>query len=121
MAKILIADDTRFMRRLLLSTLNRGGHEAVAYENGEDALEAARKEAADLFILDVVMPKRDGLSTLQALKADTTTADTPAIMLTSRGHRFSAQEAEACGASAFFTKPFSPSSLLQKVQQLTQP
>lgn len=121
MAKILVADDTRFMRRLLLFTLEKAGHETLVVEDGEEALRAAAAAPPDLFILDVIMPKLDGLSTLKRLRSNAATSATPAIMLTSRGQKLTAQEAEACGANAFLTKPFSPSDLLERVQELTKP
>lgn len=120
MAKILIAEDAHFMQRLLISTLRKDGHETIAVENGEDAVQAAQQAEADLFILDIVMPQLDGMSTLRKLKSDAATADTPAIMLTSRGHRVTADQAKASGADTFLTKPFSPSGLRKEVQRLIQ-
>lgn len=118
MSKILIAEDARFMQRLLISTLEKDGHETIAFENGEDAAQAAKHAEADLFILDLVMPQRDGISALRMLKDDASTAKTPAILLTSRGHRVTAEEVKASGADTFLTKPFSPSALRREVQRL---
>lgn len=65
------------------------------------------------------MPGMDGLDVLSALKADAATAGIPVIMLTARGQTLTRQQAEESGASAFLTKPFSPTELLATIARFT--
>jgi CheY-like chemotaxis protein len=118
MAKLIIAEDSSFMLRLLQTTIKKGGHEGIACRDGVEALAAAREHGADLVLLDLVMPRLDGLATLAELKRDPATAGIPVVILTSRGESLTREELEASGAAAFLTKPFSPTALLKTIKNL---
>jgi two-component system, OmpR family, alkaline phosphatase synthesis response regulator PhoP len=120
MAKLIIAEDSAHMLRLLEMTLRKGGHTWTACNDGAEVLTAAAAGVPDLFILDVIMPVMDGLSALTALKADPATAAVPVIMLTARGQSLTRQQAEESGAALFLTKPFSPTELLGAIESLTK-
>lgn len=106
------------MLRLLESIVRKAGHESIACGDGIEALEAIRDQDPDVVILDVMMPRLDGIATLIKLKENPATASVPVIMLTSRGHSFTREQSEEYGASAFLTKPFSPTQILQTIQEL---
>lgn len=117
---ILIADDEPHMRRVIELSLKKGGYEIVLATNGREVLQRVENALPSLIVMDVQMPEMDGLTALRHLR-QTTAARTPVIMLTARGHVLTRQDAEASGASLFLTKPFSPTQLLQAVEQLLAP
>lgn len=119
MARLVIAEDSPHMLRLLEMTLRRAGHTWTACAAGDIALAAIQSQKPDAAILDIIMPGMDGLNVLSALKADPSTAGIPVIMLTARGHTLTRQQAEESGASAFLTKPFSPTELLATIAGFT--
>lgn len=107
------------MLRLLQATVKKGGHEVIGCRDGIEALAATRQQQADLVLLDLVMPRLDGLATLTELKGDPSTAGIPVVVLTSAGKPLDVKEATSRGASAFLTKPFSPRALLSVIDKLT--
>lgn len=119
MARLVIAEDSPHMLRLLEMTLRKAGHTWTACAAGDIALAAIQSQRPDAAILDIIMPGMDGLDVLSALKADAATAGIPVIMLTARGQTLTRQQAEESGASAFLTKPFSPTELLATIGGLT--
>lgn len=119
MARLVIAEDSPHMLRLLEMTLRKAGHTWTACAAGDAALAAIRTQKPDAAILDIIMPGMDGLDVLSALKADAATAGIPVIMLTARGQTLTRQQAEESGASAFLTKPFSPTELLATIARFT--
>lgn len=121
MARLIIAEDSAHMLRLLEMTLRKGGHTWTPCTDGATVLTAAAVEPPDLFILDVIMPVMDGLTALQSLKTNPATAGIPVIMLTARGQSLTRQQAQESGAALFLTKPFSPTELLTAIGSLTAP
>jgi CheY-like chemotaxis protein len=119
MARLIIADDSAHMLRLLEMTLRKGGHTWTACTDGSEVIPAAEKGLPDLFILDVIMPVVDGLAALRLLKANPATANIPVIMLTARGQSLTREQAQESGAALFLTKPFSPTELLASIESLT--
>ncbi len=121
MARLVIAEDSPHMLRLLEMTLRKAGHTWTACAAGDTALAAVRSQKPDAAILDITMPGMDGLDVLSALKAEPATAGIPVIILTARGQTLTRQQAEESGASAFLTKPFSPTELLATIARFTPP
>jgi DNA-binding response OmpR family regulator len=115
---ILIVDDEPHMIRLAELSLRKGAFDVITARDGRQAVEIALREKPDLIVMDVQMPEMDGLQSLQALKTNAATAAIPVIILTARGHQLTRQEATEIGASAFLTKPFSPTQLLAEVQRV---
>lgn len=114
----LIVDDDTFMRRLLLQTLKSTGAQIRQASSGDQALAELATQPADLMIIDVNMPGRDGLEVLQALRADAQHAAMPVIMLTAGGLADLRTKAVALGVAEFFTKPFAPSELAAKAKEV---
>jgi two-component system, OmpR family, alkaline phosphatase synthesis response regulator PhoP len=116
--RILLVDDEPHILRLAELSLRKGGFVLNTARNGAEALKCVDAEIPDLIIMDVQMPEMDGLQALHHLKQKPATASIPVIMLTARGHQLTRQEAESIGASAFLTKPFSPTQLLAESRRI---
>ncbi|NYT05425.1 MAG: response regulator [Methanomicrobiales archaeon] len=117
MGKVLIVDDTMFMRTLLKNILFSGGHDIVGEaENGEQAVELYAKLKPDLVTMDVVMPKMNGIEALKAIK----TADPAAkvIMCTAVGQEQMVKLAIKTGAKGYIVKPFQAPKVLEEVKNV---
>ena len=82
------------------------------------ALEVARGEAPRLVLLDIMMPRLDGLEVCRQLKADPDTSDIVVVMLTAQAQERDRDQGLAAGADDYFTKPFSPLALLNMVERV---
>ncbi len=119
MKKILIADDRSETRELVRVTLSEEDFEILEAGDGGQALQLARSESPDLLILDVMMPGGlDGYQVCKQLKSDEKTSETIVLMLTAKGQDVDRETGFECGADGYFTKPFSPLQLLDKVNEV---
>ncbi len=119
MKTILIVDDKQEVRELVEVTLRVGDYRILQAENGDQALEVARAEKPDLMLLDVMMPGRiDGFGVCKRLKDATATAGITIIMLTAKGQQVDKERGDKAGCDGYYTKPFSPLELLQKVEEV---
>ncbi len=110
---VLIADDEPSIRTLLDATIGRTGEHAVSEAtNGEEALRMARKQQPDLLLLDVRMPRMDGVEVCKRLKAEPQTADIKIVILIALAQDHMRREAETAGADLFLVKLFKPNALL---------
>ena len=118
MKKILVVDDQLEVRELIEVTLRIGDFNILQAENGPKALELARAEKPDLMLLDVMMPEGglDGFEVCEQLKKDPETKGITIIMLTAKGQDVDKQRGKEVGADDYFTKPFSPLELMNKVE-----
>lgn len=116
--KILVVDDQPVIRQIARSTLQSQGYEILEASNGEDALEIARVELPDLVLLDVRMPGISGLDVCRTLKHDPGTSHIKIVMLTGELLEEDREEGLREGADEYFTKPFSPIQLLNKLRAL---
>jgi two-component system alkaline phosphatase synthesis response regulator PhoP len=118
--KILMVDDDPVMHKLYHHHLEQAGYEMVSAANGNEALEVAQRELPDLIVMDVMMPKMDGLTALRQLKKTETTKAIPTIVITANANAYEASrhESEASGAALFVTKPISPHQLLAEIRRL---
>jgi len=120
MAKILIADDDREVRELIIFTLRFAGHDVLGVSNGEEACQEAKKHHPNLILMDVRMPKLNGYEACKALKADRATAAIPVIFISVRGQEAEVQAGLEAGAEDYIMKPISPDKLAEKVKQYLQ-
>jgi len=114
--KVLVADDSAVVRRLVASRLVADGHEVVEAADGVEALERALAEVPDLVVLDRVMPRMDGLEVCDRLRADARTRAVGILMLTDHGGESAMIEGIERGADEFMAKPFSPRELSVRVK-----
>jgi CheY-like chemotaxis protein len=118
--RVLVVDDTREVRELLLLNLELEGFEVRAACDGQEGVEVALDWRPDVVTLDVVMPRLDGLSALQALRADPRTAAVPVVLVTGRAQAADRAQGEALGADAYLPKPFEPAELVAVVGSLAR-
>lgn len=119
MKKILIADDEPGVIMLVSATLGDDTrYRILTAKDGDEALRIARREKPDLLFLDIMMPKRDGYAVCQTLKNDAATSAIKVIMLTARVQGSDQKKARDAGADDYMTKPFSPTALLRKVEDV---
>jgi len=122
MKKILIVDDQLEVRELVDITLRSSGIKILKAGNGEEAIAAARSEKPDLIIMDLMMPgKIDGLEATRILKNDEQTKKIVILMLTAKGQKSDIKKGYEAGADGYFTKPFSPLELINKVEETLEP
>ena len=116
--KILIADDDAEMLEMLSSMLEGEGYTVIKAENGLEAVELARKELPALVMLDIHMPKMDGLKACKEIKSDQVTRSVPVVMLTVEGSINEIQQAISYGAKTYITKPSSRAEILKVVKSI---
>ncbi|PKQ12444.1 MAG: two-component system response regulator [Alphaproteobacteria bacterium HGW-Alphaproteobacteria-1] len=118
--KVLLIEDEPNIIEAISFILSRDGWEVKTHANGHDAMEAVRRRAPDLIILDVMLPGKSGYDILGEIREDEDYAATPVLMLTARGQTRDRELAERAGASRYMTKPFSNADMLAAVRALAQ-
>ena len=117
-AHILVVDDDRQTRLKLTRELEGRGYVVSAVDGGDEALQALAKESFDLILLDILMPKMDGIEVLERLHADTT-RNTPAVIVISALE--DSEKMQKClqlGARDYLTKPVDPELLAARVAEV---
>ena len=117
-ARILVADDTPANVRMLETRLGRDGYEVVVARDGEEALAVARQARPDLILLDVMMPKLDGIEVCRRLKADAALPFTPVIMVTALADAKDVVAGFEAGGDDYLTKPFDGQALSARVKSM---
>ncbi len=115
MAKILIVEDDPTTVQLIEFLLKKNNFEVLIAYNGVEALQIAKKEKLDLILMDVMMPKMDGIEAIEKLKKDENTRDIPIIILSALGQEMDVMRGLQAGASGYIVKPFSPQELLTEI------
>jgi CheY-like chemotaxis protein len=116
--KILLVDDSAtvlMMERMILASER---FQIVTAANGEEAQERARTELPDLILMDIVMPKVNGIQACQAIKRDPATAHIPIILVTTRGEAASLEAGYSSGCNDYVTKPVNSAELLGKIRNI---
>ncbi len=112
MTKILVAEDERDIRELVVDTLFDKGYDILESRDGREAVDIAIKEAPDLILLDVTMPFPDGFAVVKKLKENILTESIPVVMLTAMGALDGEQNALDLGVKHYVSKPFDLGLLL---------
>jgi len=115
LATVLICDDEPSLRELIRISLD-GPYEFVEADDGEESLELARRVRPDVVILDMMMPRRNGLEVLTALRQEKDLADTPVIVLTAQPA--TRDQALRAGADVVMVKPFEPEQIAAAVREV---
>ena len=118
MTTILVVDDEPSIVELVRFTLEDAEVRVVEASDGAEALILARRIKPDLVLLDVQMPRLDGLEVCRQLRRESDFARTPIIMLTAAGQQADRARGLGAGADEYLTKPFSPLALLALVEAL---
>ena len=118
MAKILIVDDEASLVEMIGVALRAAGHRILAVPTGERAMEAVRKGAVDLMILDVMLPGISGFEVCRQIHADSSLYVLPILMLSAMGDMEEVSHGLEQGADDYVSKPFSMETLVGKVENL---
>jgi CheY-like chemotaxis protein len=115
--KVLIVDDEPNVRRLSRIILNKQ-FDIIEAEDGRQALEQVTAQKPDVILMDMMMPKMDGLTACHIIKTDPLTKATPIIMVTAIGFELNIKLSQQMGANGYVTKPFLPQELLGKILEV---
>lgn len=116
--KILVVDDEVYILHILDFSLGAEGFEVISANNGELAVEKAKREKPNLIVLDIMMPVLDGYETCRRLKRESDTKDIPVILLTAKGRDVDKRLGFEVGAIDYIVKPFSPSRLIERIEEI---
>jgi class 3 adenylate cyclase/CheY-like chemotaxis protein len=117
-ARILIVDDNEANRDILATRLAAHGYQVAEAVDGEEALAAAYRDRPDLILLDVMMPKVDGVEVCRRLKADASLVFLPIILVTARGDAKDVIAGLEAGADEYLVKPVDQMALLARVKSV---
>lgn len=116
-AKILIVEDDKFLRDLIVQKLKREGFATSEAVDGEEGLKIAKDKRPDIILLDLILPGLDGFEVLRQIKSDNSTASIPVIVLSNLGQKEDMDRAIAGGAEAFMVKAhFTPGEIIAKIK-----
>jgi class 3 adenylate cyclase/CheY-like chemotaxis protein len=116
--RILAVDDMPENLEILRVRLEANGYEVMTAADGEEGLAAARSLKPDLILLDIMMPKRDGISVVRELKADSELRAIPVVLVTAKSDTRDVVEGLDAGGDDFLSKPFEHSALLARVRSM---
>ena len=119
--KILLADDSLTIQKVVELTFSDSDYELVCVSNGQRALERVEEQRPDLILADVVMPEKNGYEVCEAIKSSPATSRIPVVLLSGTFEPFDRDRAERIGADAIVSKPFDSQQLLAQVEALLEP
>ena len=118
MKKILVADDSVTIQKVIALTFAEEAFEIQSVGTGSDALDKLREWHPDIVLADVIMPQMNGYELSKAIKEDQSTSNIPVLLLAGTFEAFDEEEAKAAGADDYITKPFESGELISKVKNL---
>ena len=116
--RVLCVDDDPVIQKLLQVNFEMEGYEVILASDGAEAVDRARETAPDLIVMDVMMPRMDGLEAARILKADAATSSIPIIIVSAKAQDVDVKAGRAAGADEYMTKPFDPLELLETAAAL---
>ncbi len=116
MPDVLVVEDERDIRNLIVLHLERAGFHCRTASTGADALREVKKSAPDLVVLDLMLPELDGLEVCRRLRAGESTVSIPIVMLTAKADEVDRVVGLELGADDYVAKPFSPKELVARVR-----
>lgn len=116
--KVLVVDDEEPILELLRYNLEKNGYEVRTASNGFQAVEIAKKFTPDVVLLDIMMPKMDGVETCRQLRENPDLQKTFIVFLTARSEEYSEVAAFDVGADDYITKPIKPRALMSRINAL---
>jgi two-component system alkaline phosphatase synthesis response regulator PhoP len=115
-SKILVVDDETYIVELVKFNLEKEGYRVIVAYDGISALEMVKSDLPDLILLDIMLPRMDGLEVCRTLKQDLEYNSIPIIMLTAKGDEFDTVLGLEMGADDYIKKPFSPREMVARVK-----
>lgn len=120
--RILVVEDQDSIRRMIEALIHARGYTVIAVPSGAKALDVAITDPPDLVLLDLMLPGQyDGFEVCQRLRKDPSTRSVPVVIITAMDDDATRERAKQAGATAFYTKPFSPIALLKEIERLKPP
>jgi CheY-like chemotaxis protein len=116
-ALVLVVDDVADGREIVSEYLKLGGYDLALAADGLEAVQKAQDLLPDVILMDVWLPKMDGLEATKRLRQDPRTRDIPIIALTAHGLASARSKALEAGCDAVITKPFLPEALEQEIER----
>lgn len=116
MSKVLIVEDDPTTVQLIEFLLKKNNFEVLVAYDGVEALQIIKKEKPDLILMDVMMPKMDGIEAIEKLQGDEATRDIPIVILSALGQEMDVMRGLQAGAASYIVKPFSPRELLDEIK-----
>ena len=116
--RILIIEDERGLTDVLTYNLQREGYDVLVSHDGQEGLRKAQMQLPDLILLDLMLPKMDGLDVCRELRSGERTRNVPILMLTARAEETDQIVGFTLGADDYVTKPFNVKVLMQRVKAL---
>jgi len=117
--RILVVEDQDSIRRMIEALVQARGYEVTAVASGTKALDVASTEPPDLVLLDLMLPGQyDGFEVCRRLRGEPTTEHVPVVVISALDDAESRAKATEAGATAYYTKPFSPIALLKEIERL---
>ncbi len=115
---ILIIEDEELMVRMYTKLFSFEGYTVASSTDGEHGLKKAKDEKPDLIVLDIMMPKMNGLEVLEALKSNPETSDIPVVILTNLGNDETLKESLQLGAAGYLVKSqVTNETLIEEIKQ----
>ncbi|HEY5956798.1 MAG TPA: response regulator [Polyangiaceae bacterium] len=116
---ILVVEDQDAIRRMIEALVGARGYSVTAVSTGSRAIDVASSEPPDLVLLDLMLPGQyDGFAVCERLRQEPATRQVPIVIISALDDENSRARASAAGASAYYTKPFSPIALLKEIERL---
>jgi len=116
--KLLLAEDTHDLSHAVCAVLSHEGYDVDPAYDGEEAMELIRKNGYDAIVLDIMMPKKDGLEVLKELRESNIV--TPVLLLTAKGTVDDRVAGLDAGADDYLPKPFAMKELLARIRAMTR-
>ena len=116
--RVLVAEDEADIRFMTCFTLRYGGFEVIEASDGAQALELAQQTVPDLILLDVKMPRLDGIEACRQIKALPALQHIPVVFVSALGQEQEIARGQDAGATDYLLKPFVPEDLIKKIHTL---
>src|SRR6267143_3253807 len=118
--KILLADDSITIQKVVELTFSDGDYEVTAVNNGAKAIQKLAEMRPDIILSDIIMPEKNGYEVCEYVKSHPEFRNIPVILLTGTFEPFDPDRADKAGCDAVVTKPFESQSLIHKVEELIE-
>jgi CheY-like chemotaxis protein len=116
--RILVVEDQDSIRRMIEALVSARGYKVTAVNSGTKAIDVASTDPPDMVLLDLMIPGYDGFEVCERLRSDPATKRVPILVISAMDDPDARARATAAGATAYYTKPFSPIALLKEIDRL---